>query len=152
MVEPWTKLMVVRIGVSLLILFSGCQLGSTDNPFKPTRFTEDLNTLKLEQVSTSPDMKHFLGIFYDESRSMSGIKVVKLYSADSISVSEAYYDAHPLEVDNWSDSAIVFNAGVFSAHGDSATRKRYLDGSVDRNTTLGKYNVKYQKNYDFKPE
>jgi hypothetical protein len=142
--------MVVRIAIFLLILFTGCQLGSTEKSFKPTKFTEDVKTLTLEQVSTSPDRKHFLGIFYDESRSMSGIKIVKLYGADSISASEAYFGAHPLEVEKWSDSTIVFNAGVFSAHGDAAIRKRYLDGSVDRNTTLGNYKLSYLKDYDFR--
>jgi|SRR5215203_4496342 len=142
--------MVLRIAALLMIMFFGCQSRSTDDTFKPTKFAEDVKTLKLEQLATSPDRKHFLGIFYDESRSMSGIKVVKLYNSDSVSINEAYYGAHPLAVDHWSDSGIVFNAGVFSAHGDSATRKRYLDGSVDHNTTLGSYKLSYLKDYDFR--
>lgn len=144
--------MIFRIAGPLLFLIFGCQSRSTDDTFKPTRFAEDVKTLKLEQVYSSPDRKHFLGVFYDESRSLSGVKVVKLYYMDSLSTSEAYFGAHPLEVSSWSDSGIVFTAGVFSAHGDSPTRKRYLDGSVDRNTKIGEYNVYYQKDYDFRPK
>jgi hypothetical protein len=42
------------------------------------------------------------------------------------------------------------NAGVFSAHGDSTYRKIYLDGSVDKNKSIGKYQIEYKKNYNFK--
>jgi hypothetical protein len=144
--------MIFRIARPLLFVFFGCQYSSTDDTFKPTRFAEDVKRLKLEQVSSSPDKKHFLGVFFDESRSMSGIKVAKLYNMDSVSVSEAYFGAHPLEVSSWSNAGIVFKAGVFSAHGDSAIRKRYLDGSVDRNAKIGEYKVFYQKDYDFSPK
>jgi hypothetical protein len=111
-----------------------------------------VKTFKLEQVSTSPDMKFFLAIFYDENKSMSGIKFVKLYRSDSLSVDEAYYGAHPLELNNWTDSEIIFDAGVFSAHGDSVYRKQYLNNSIDSDSTLGIYKIKYNKNYNFKTE
>jgi hypothetical protein len=143
--------MIFKFSAPLIILIFGCQSLSNDHTFNPAKFSEDLKALKLEQVVTSADGKHFLAVFYNESRSMSGIKVVKLYGADSISVDEAFYGAHPLQVENWKDSVIIFNAGVFSAHGDSAARKRYLDGSVDRNTSLGKYKISYLKNYNTRP-
>ena len=142
--------MILRLATPLLLFIFGCQSGFPDDSFKQTRFAEDVRTLKLEQVSSSPEREHFLGVFYDESKSMSGIKVVKLYNSDSVSIDENYYGAHPLEVDHWSDSGIVFNAGVFSAHGDFANRKRYLDGSVDRNEKLENFSVYYQKDYDFR--
>ena len=139
-----------RIGAPLLlILFIGCQSSTTNNTFKPTRFAEDVQTLKLEQLFTSPDKNNFLGVFYDENKSMSGIKVVKLYNTDSISIDECYYGAHPLQVDSWNDSGIVFRAGVFSHHGDSLARKRYLDDSVDPDTVIGRYTVRYKKDYNF---
>ena len=144
--------MILRLAAILLVLFFACQPNMTNDTFKQTKFAEDVKALKLEQVFSSPDRKHFLGIFYDESRTMSGIKVVKLFNSDSVSVDEAYYGAHPLEVVNWSNSGIVLNAGVFSAHGDSSIRKKYLDGSVDRNSILGEYNLYYQKDYNYRPK
>src|SRR5690606_5805585 len=144
------KMIIARIASPLLfIIFIGCQSSTTDTTFKPTSFAEDVKTLKLEQVFDSPDRNNFLGIFYDETKSLSGNKIVKLYSTDSISIDECYYGAHPLEVDHWTDSGIVFMAGVFSHHGDSLARKRYLDWSVDGETILGRYNVKYKKDYNF---
>jgi hypothetical protein len=144
--------MNIRITVLLLIILSGCQSDSTEKTYNPTKYSDDIRNLKLEQVSTSPDHRSFIGIFYDEGKSLSGRKIIKLYGTDSMSVDEAYYGAHPLEVYKWVDSVIILDAGVFSAHGDSTYRKLYLDGSVDRNKTLGNFKVKYQKHNNYEPK
>jgi hypothetical protein len=138
--------------VSLIALsFFSCSITDKNKrEFISTKFIDDLNQYKLEQKFNSPNNKDFIGIYYDETRSLSGIKILKLYSGDSSSVAELYFGAHPLEISNWVDTFIVMNAGVFSAHGDSTYRKIYLDGSVDKNKSIGKYQIEYKKNYNFK--
>ena len=73
-----------------------------------------------------------------------------MYSGDSTSIAQLYYGAHLLKISKWTDSLILIDAGVFSAHGDSVQRKLYLDGSVDKNKSLGNYQIKYNKDYNFK--
>ena len=111
-----------------LMALSFFSCNSTDKnkrEFISTKYIDDLNQYKLEQKYNSPNNKDFIGIYYDETKSLSGIKILKLYSGDSSSVAELYFGAHPLEISNWVDTAIVINTGVFSAHGDSAYRKIY---------------------------
>ena len=143
-----------RLTYLLLLLHFGCQEHheKDDPPLKsPTRFAEDVNKMILRQVSKSPDSLYFLAVYFDESRSLSGNKVVKLYGKDSVSIDERFYGAHPLEVVGWNDSTVVFRAEVFSAHGDSTMRKRYLDGFVDRNKRIGHFTIRYQRNYNSWP-
>jgi len=140
-----TKLLLILFVFS----FFSCHDGKIKNDFLSSRYNDDLIHLQFEQKVNSPDGKKFIGIFYDDSKSMSGIKIIKLYNADSLSVDELYYGAHPLLIENWNDSVILMKAGVFSAHGDSVFRKLYLDGSVDKNTSIGEYKIEYKKDYNF---
>jgi hypothetical protein len=118
----------------------------------PAKFIDDVKEMELEQVVSSADKKFFLGVYFDERGSLSGHKVVRLYDGrDSLSVDEANYGGHPLEVVAWGDSTITFKARVFSAHGDSAYRKWYLDASVDKNKRIGSFAIRYQKNYNSWP-
>lgn len=142
-----------RLTYFLLFLHFGCKEHLEENAVlkPPTRFVDDVKKMILEQVSNSPDSLYFLAVYFDESRSISGNKVVKLYGKDSLSIDERFYGAHPLEVVGWKDSAVVFKAEVFSAHGDSASRKRYLDAFLDRNQNIGHFAIRYEKNYNSWP-
>lgn len=143
-----------RLIYLLLFLQFGCQEHQEkDNPPSKSqiRFVDDVKKMILEQVSKSPDSLYFLAVYFDESGSLSGNKVLKLYNKDSMSIDERHYGAHPLEVVGWKDSTIVFKAEVFSAHGDSAYRKWYLDASVDKNKRIGRFAIRYHKNYNSWP-
>lgn len=142
----------MRITLILLLLTFGYQehLEDADAASKlPTRFAEDVNKMILRQVIKSPDSLYLLAVYFDESGSLSGNKVVKLYDKDSVSIDERHYGAHPLEVLAWKDSTITIKAGVFSAHGDSAYRKWYLDKSVDKNSRIGFFDITYRKEYNY---
>ncbi len=138
----------------LLFLHFGCQEHpEKDDPVlkPPTRFADDVNKMILRQVSKSPDSLYFLAVYFDESRSLSGNKVVKLYGTDSLSVDEALYGAHPLEVVRWNDCTIICKVEVFSANGDSTFDKQYLDAFLDRNKKIGHFVIRYEMHYNSWP-
>jgi hypothetical protein len=73
---------------------------------------------------------------------------MKLYSMDSISIDEAHFGALPIEIKKWENLNIYLSIEVYSAHGDSTTRKRYLDNSTNRNKRLGPFKLFYEKSYN----
>ena len=142
--------MIKWTGGLVFILFLSCSdTDSSKRKLISTKFIDDVKQYKLEQQISSLSNKHFMAIYYDETKSMSGVKILKLYNKDSFSIDEKFFGAHPLKISNWTDSIVWIDASVFSAHGDSLYRRIYLDGSVDKNKRIGKYKIEYNKNYNF---
>src|SRR5688572_2730318 len=106
-----------------LLFISFCIKKFLFKEFIATKYTDDLKKYTFLQYILSPSQKEFIGVFHDESGSLSGNNLIKIYSPDSMSYDELYYGAHPLEITSWTDSAIIIKASVYSVHGDSAYRK-----------------------------
>ncbi len=140
--------------ILLATILVGCGVSDVGNErtFRSTRFRNDTVEFKLVEVASSPLHDGFLALLYDENSSMSGNKILKLYSTDSNSVAELHYAAHPMELVSWNDTLITFAASVFSAHGDLKYRRWYLDNSVDGKRVLGRYRIAYEKEYDMMQE
>ena len=130
----------------------GCDGSGSERAFRSTRFANDMKEFKLEEVASSPLHDGFVALYYDENSSMSGNKILKLYSKDSVSIADLFYRAHPMELVSWNDMLITFAVGVYSAHGDLKNRRWYLDNSVDGKHLLGRYRIAYEKDYDMMNE
>lgn len=116
----------------------------------PTTFSSDSSIMTIQQFLKNPYSEDFLVVYYKESSMSfgSGIKVLKLYSSDSIAIDENFYGAHPLTIKNWSDSTILMHVEVFSSHGDSLYRRTYLNNSIKGKTSIGNYAINYMKDYN----
>jgi hypothetical protein len=134
--------------LAMLITVSACN--EQESSFIATNFENDRDTLELRQVFSEPNGPHFIGIFFKDSDYSfgSGHKVMRLYTADSISIDELHFGAFPLEIKRWEKANIYLSAEVYSAHGDSATRRTYLNTSTNRNKRIGAFNLLYEKKYN----
>jgi hypothetical protein len=94
----------------------------------------------------------FVALYFDENRSLSGNRILRLYSRDSVFIEELLYGAHPMEIISHSDSSITIEVGVCSGHGDLAYRTWYLDHFTSSNPKIGQYRIHYIKDYDLKHE
>jgi hypothetical protein len=130
----------------LLIAVISCS-DSTEKKFVATKYSDDLDSLTFRQIYSSPINGEFIGIFW-KPWGLGGHKVLKLYSADSISIAELDYGEHPMEIISWKDSLIVLNAYTWGSKEDSAYIRWYLDNSVDKNNRIGIYKLIYHKSYD----
>ena len=138
--------------ISITVLLWSCveRNAETKPEFISTKYQSDINKHTVIQLFEDPNSNDFIVVFYKESSMSfgSGNNIIKLYSKDSFSIDENFYGAHPLEVSYWKDSIIFIDCSVYSAHGDSIYRKKYLDNSVDKNMAIGKYKIEYIKNYN----
>ena len=140
----------VAIIVIIILSCSSRETRYKKPDFISTDFRADTSNYKLRQLISNPGADDFVAVYFKESSMSfgSGGKLIKLYNKDSISIDECYYGAHPLIATSWFDSTIIFECSVYSAHGDSAYRRKYLDNSVDKNSMIGKYRIEYVKNYN----
>ncbi|MFC0878912.1 hypothetical protein ACE01N_20125 [Saccharicrinis sp. FJH2] len=147
------RLIIIFFVTIIGIIISACSSGETSYKkpdFISTDFKDDTANYKLRQLIDNPNGDDFIAVFFKESSMSfgSGGKIIKLYNKDSISIDECYYGAHPLIAKTWLDSTIILECKVYSAHGDSINRRKYLDSSVDKNDIIGHYHIDYIKNYN----
>jgi hypothetical protein len=134
------------IQIFLLLTMCGCSDEPARPAFVPTKYADDLTQDTLRQMVHSPLNKEFIGIFW-KVRGLGGHKVLRLYSADSISIGELNYGEHPMEIVSWKNTLIVLNACIGSSIENSAYNRWYLDNSVDKNNHIGSYKLVYHKSY-----
>lgn len=138
--------------VSALWLMSACSLSEEEQAFVASKFRDDTERYRLDQIVTLPSGQRFVAVFYDPNSSMSGNRRVLLYSEDSVAQDALFYGAHPMEIANCTDTSITMKVGVYSAHGEDEEHRRwYLDGSVDKNVEIGQYHLFYIKDYNLHP-
>ena len=139
LIEMNNKSFIILIVFTLILIFFFRECSDWNKRFKSTSYSADKIQYGEGRLIKNPNSDDFIVMYIEESSMSFGssIRIIKLYTKDSISIDECYYGWHTLDIKTWTNSIITFTCGVYSATGDTEYRKWYLDNSVDKNQMIG---------------